>query len=807
MCSKQPHSPWKFAGIHNEQPKQSNDSPADTAPRRPPYDFSITDHQGQRHQMIYYAATTYAEINKLTCGWNERAYDAAINAFDINETHERALMLSLAAHISDTDLLRARQRDAAVEPATAWATSRTMTVMRTLQAGLSLDVYNKHAIHAADAHNARIAAQAAAFANRMAEYARQLTLRFLSMAAAASSALVARNACTAANLLWITADSAARTPNGLVARMHKCVDKCMQFYMDKQLALGQVQDGDKPAVHIKSFPSANPEKPNYMRCRFGILHTEHAFSCRQQKDEDDNPVPGTFFMCLSQAHVKRLLAHAIVDSAVNVGQLLACLQNDGITQGEGPSSLNATLFLDDFEDDYMAKFYRPILRNNETISRMRLAMSKQRKIFSAARRLMDNPHCVVAPFARGAVAICAKQLKALDGLRDENKRHAMYAICFAYIVRYADDIGNATSETNFPDGKSCLLADIFDDIYHRAAAYEDTATYNQLYDGTIDINRPRFLTFLDPRVDWNCTLRMIRIQLYSKAKLFPFELVGIEHAYSNTDTAAFARVFASESLRFYNACSEYEDFHTACKGYLLQFLQKDYPRPLMLAAFLKLWKSHDFSKYGNTPLQWFMRLLNELPIQYRCSSHSARPLPSCTCTYTPLHAPLLLPSPSADQLNAHRHSYPAPGGHTLPLPHRHRQRRMITFIRGPMLHGNCIWTPPPPPHPPPPTPPRQPPLPGCPPLPTLPLPPLPPLMPLPGCPPLPQPPLPPHPPPMPAYHPTYTMLPPTSAYAPAYYIPQLPLTAHDYAPEPPRYSYDYAPTTPPTDHRGYDPAK
>ena len=93
---------------------------------------------------------------------------------------------------------------------------------------------------------------------------------------------------------------------------------------------------------------------------------------------------------------------------------------------------------------------------------------------------------------------------------------------------------------------------------------------------------------------------MIRIQLYSKAKLFPFELVGIEHAYSNTDTAAFARVFASESLRFYNACSEYEDFHTAYKSHLLQFLQKDYPRPLMLAAFLKLWKSHDFSKYGNT---------------------------------------------------------------------------------------------------------------------------------------------------------------------------------------------------------------
>ena len=59
---------------------------------------------------------------------------------------------------------------------------------------------------------------------------------------------------------------------------------------------------------------------------------------------------------------------------------------------------------------------------------------------------------------------------------------------------------------------------------------------------------------------------------------------------------------------------------------------------------------------------------------------------------------------------------------------------------------------------------------------------------------------------MPAYHPTYTILPPTPAYAPAYYIPQPPLTAHDYAPEPPRYSYDYVPTTPLTDHRGYDPA-
>ena len=91
---------------------------------------------------------------------------------------------------------------------------------------------------------------------------------------------------------------------------------------------------------------------------------------------------------------------------------------------------------------------------------------------------------------------------------------------FAYIVRYADDIGNATSETNFPDGKSCLLADIFDDTYHRAVAYEDTATYNQLYDGTIDINRPRFLTFLDLRVDWNCTLRVMCASNYTPRRSY-----------------------------------------------------------------------------------------------------------------------------------------------------------------------------------------------------------------------------------------------------------------------------------------------
>ena len=94
---------------------------------------------------------------------------------------------------------------------------------------------------------------------------------------------------------------------------------------------------------------------------------------------------------MSVARVKLLLTHAITQNFVNIGSVVMKL-DAGIPQGAQFSSLLADLYLIDFEDEFNALFYRPVLHNLGIIKAANRQLFPDIKRAAAARKYyFSNP--------------------------------------------------------------------------------------------------------------------------------------------------------------------------------------------------------------------------------------------------------------------------------------------------------------------------------------------------------------------------------------------------------------------------------
>ena len=183
------------------------------------------------------------------------------------------------------------------------------------------------------------------------------------------------------------------------------------------------------------------------------------------------------------------------------------------------------------------------------------------------------------------------------------------------------------------------------EIYRGAVEFEDTAHYRFTLDGKR--RYAPWISFLDLKITWNINTFSVVSCLYVKPIVLKLA-VGIDTRNSDTDCAAMSMVYASETIRFYNACSRYQDFVYHCVRYLMQFLQKKYPLHLLMWGFMKVWKSgrHDTTKYSASLLMWREDILLDIPQQYQrpfkrtlnngTSSHTILPnKKSCVHQLTP----------------------------------------------------------------------------------------------------------------------------------------------------------------------------
>ena len=224
---------------------------------------------------------------------------------------------------------------------------------------------------------------------------------------------------------------------------------------------------------------------------------------------------------------------------------------------------------------------------------------------------------------------------------------------------------------NSPPDPRYTLKLAIEDIYHNAIELEDTAHYTA--DGIVD-----HITFLDLRWDIN-GVGLIVSCLFSKSALFPFKAVGIENANSNTCTALFAKVFASEGLRFYAACSHYETFFGHLYAYFVQFLDKGYPRPELTTALTSIFRRHANKKYGIPPAVWVNDLLAYLAVHHphhRAATYA--PMRRTSARSLPRIRPLAGAAPNS------RMDGPPPPGHTYTLPtsHAYLQHHLLRFHAG-----------------------------------------------------------------------------------------------------------------------------
>ena len=121
-----------------------------------------------------------------------------------------------------------------------------------------------------------------------------------------------------------------------------------------------------------------------------------------------------------------------------------------------------------------------------------------------------------------------------------------------------------------------------------------------------------------------------------------------------------SRVFASESLRFYHACQHYSAFIAHCNRYILSFLEKGYPRWLLLTGFLQVFRKnkHKTGKYKNTPHNWFQDILFYIPERYQPHNDVDRRIsPAVPTSSSP--APASAPPPPTP------HAHDCPTGPTL----------------------------------------------------------------------------------------------------------------------------------------------
>ena len=145
-----------------------------------------------------------------------------------------------------------------------------------------------------------------------------------------------------------------------------------------------------------------------------------------------------------------------------------------------------------------------------------------------------------------------------------------------------------------------------------------------------------------------------------------------------------SRVFASETLRFYNCNSRYKDFLHDCLRLCTDFLDKGYPPHLLLDGLLKIWRkeSHTFAKYGNTLKDLHRDLLRLLPARFDLANRPTATYHDSTmriAQITPTGTtPLSLPTNTFIAA-----STPSPSQHDTGFFHwyqHHRKRRKLAAL-------------------------------------------------------------------------------------------------------------------------------
>ena len=147
-------------------------------------------------------------------------------------------------------------------------------------------------------------------------------------------------------------------------------------------------------------------------------------------------------------------------------------------------------------------------------------------------------------------------------------------------------------------------------IYHSAIRLEDTGHYNGGHVVHID--------FLDMRIHHIPRTKGIWTSLFIK----PIALQkanGPDGKLADIDIHSMCRVFPSEALRFYALCSRYDFFLYHLIRYIMVFLRKGFPRPLLLNGLREVFKKpeHDCGKYLNSPLNWINDICYYLPPEHR----------------------------------------------------------------------------------------------------------------------------------------------------------------------------------------------
>ena len=575
----------------------------------------------------YYQPDHYASKYIDSYGWRETDLTAAISGFDIEATYQEWLQPAGP----DRNEAAEKRRHAA-EPSDGhqqWRYARTFRVLQQLRSGDAIVPGTPIIVRQASANASRMATIAATAATDYSAFTRQMVLRFISMAAIYSAALVARHAATASNIFAASAANTSKLGAGLIQHIHSILNKCVHFYVGKLKLTGNWDEDKQPAIFIKTHPTREGIRTT---CKFGISNNTK-FAVHFTKPNKD--CSKSITACISIAHVKRLITQAILSNPISVGEAVWSTIK-GIPQGGKWSSLIASLFLADPEDDYMATFYRPIMALNAQAIRLENTMRLQAPLFAAAleipagdaESLCDTTSVIdlaasdMAPTAQNPtdnhtaytmnsidaypntpapnigftlcqLRVALQLIKLLRITRAEAYELATRAAVFAFICRYADDIWNTPPRTTIPGSlDSCLLRDICKVIYGGLVPLEDTAHYRGLHDGKPNLNVPTHITSLDLTIRWNNATKRLTHHLFSKRDLFPVKPVGIMPYDSCTDPEQFASVFASESLRYYNSCSEFDDFIKATSAYLLHFMQRGYPRHLLLSKFVTFWSPH-----------------------------------------------------------------------------------------------------------------------------------------------------------------------------------------------------------------------
>ena len=207
------------------------------------------------------------------------------------------------------------------------------------------------------------------------------------------------------------------------------------------------------------------------------------------------------------------------------------------------------------------------------------------------------------------------------------------------------------------------------------------------------------ITFLDLRLVLSGATNAIISSLYSKTTVFDFPAPGIEHAKSNTSTAMFATVFASECLRFYAACSEFKYFIKNAAKYFKHFLTKGYPAYYMLSALRRVFRRHEHGKYGHGTHRWCQILRKITNKAAHTSYRRKRPAPPQNDEEN--MASTLLEEGKIDESeidnNGSGHSYSSPS--IAIAPTTANALRFTRFISGGIVqstNGKCIFVPAPP---------------------------------------------------------------------------------------------------------------